>query len=536
MLIILQHNIKILSLMFLNSFFKHYYARYIACVLFLCVLLISNTSCQNHNFICNPDPYTSSVDEVNERIELSENISSKWFSFDSIISNTKWKYSDDIDWRLSQIQIPETELTTMPTSVLVKLCLDYPFFLDYTAADDYSDGISRLMSTFNGFKELIKRKDALKELTSQINAISVSEIVENAKNVHNDTSPKDNILYVNYVELLLSQIVSSQKDVNTILNLDVEQTSQRLLQEKSKYPDIYGPYSIEASKLCEESITTAKRNGVSIASSGNTISTESISTITLTTTFGRTVIGLVGLPELSASEKSSSDSYYRRTYPSATLLASSTSSYNCHSYAWNMSERGVTCWINGSNISQPNLDGTVSANNDNISQYWFDGLYSMTIDRYAQKIYYYRGDHSAIQSSVSGKYESKWGKGPLMRHSPTNCPSIYYSKYRSYFKKANPIIVCTAGVREIYVNETCTYSADGLPTGLDTSYRWEVVDNKNGDDVVGIYDTIQNESECSADVTFTRRGIYYINLYRTHANRGEILCSLDVYVVPPKNN
>lgn len=149
MLIILQHNIKILSLMFLNSFFKHYYARYIACVLFLCVLLISNTSCQNHNFICNPDPYTSSVDEVNERIELSENISSKWFSFDSIISNTKWKYSDDIDWRLSQIQIPETELTTMPTSVLVKLCLDYPFFLDYTAADDYSDGISRLMSTFN---------------------------------------------------------------------------------------------------------------------------------------------------------------------------------------------------------------------------------------------------------------------------------------------------------------------------------------------------------------------------------------------------
>lgn len=47
--------------------------------------------------------------------------------------------------------------------------------------------------------------------------------------------------------------------MNTILNLDVELTSQRLLQEKSKYPDIYGPYSIEASKLCEESITTAKK-------------------------------------------------------------------------------------------------------------------------------------------------------------------------------------------------------------------------------------------------------------------------------------
>ena len=494
------------------------------------MLLISNTSCQDHDYICNPDSYTSSIDKVNERIELSENISSKWFSFDSIISNTKWKYSDDINWRLSQIQIPQAELTIMPTSVLVKLCLDYPFFLDYTAADDCSDGISRLMSTFNGFEELIKRKDALKELTSQINTISISEIVENAKNVHKDISPRDNILYVNYVELLLSQIVSSQKDANTIINLDLEHTSQRLLQEKSKYPDIFGSYSIEASKLCEKSIKTAKRNGAAITSTINTIATESTSTITLTTTYGRTVIGLVGLPELTDSEKSSLDSYYRRNYPSATLLASSTSTYNCHSYAWNMSERGVTCWINGSNISQPNLDGTVSANDDNISSYWYDGLYSMTIDSKALKIYYYRGDHSAIQSSVSGKYESKWGEGPLMRHSPTNCPSIYHSKYRSYYKKANPIIVCSAGVREIYVNETCTYSAEGSPIGVTTPYRWEVVDNKNGDDVVGIYATIQNESESSADVTFTRRGIYYINLYRTHPDRGEIMYSLDVYV------
>ena len=513
------------------NFFKHLFARYIACITSLCALLISNTSCQDHNLICNPDSHTSSIDEV------SENISSKWFSFDSIISNTKWKNSDDIDWRLSQIQIPKAELTTMPTSALVKLCLDYPFFLDYTAADDCSDGISRLMSTFNGFKELIKRKDALKELTYQINTISVSEIVENAKkNVHKDISPRDNILYVNYVELLLSQIVLSQNDANTILNLDMEETSQRLLQEKSNYPDIFGSYSIEASKLCEESIKTTKRNRVSIAASSNTISTQSISTITLTTTFGRTVTGLVGLPELTDSEKSSLDSYYRRNYPSATLLASSTSTYNCHSYAWNMSEMGVTCWINGSNISQPDLDGTVSANDDNISSYWYDGLYSMTIDSKALKIYYYRGDHSAIQSTVSGKYESKWGKGPLMRHSPKNCPSIYHSNYRSYFKKVNPIIVCSAGVREIYVNETCTYNAEGFPIGLDTSYRWEVVDNKNGDDVVGIYATIQNESDCSADVTFTRRGIYYINLYRTHPDRGEIMYSLDVYVVPPRNN
>ncbi len=517
-----------------NTFFMHCNTRYVACFFVLWVLLICNTSCQDYSFTCNSDSFTSSssIDKVNERIELSENISSKWFSFDSIISNTKWKYSDDIDWRLSQIQIPETQLTTMPTSVLVKLCLDYPFSLDYTAADNCSDGISSLMSTFNGFEELIKRKDALKELTSQINTFSVSEIIENAKNVHKNASPKDNILYVNYVELLLSQIVASQKDVNTILKLDVEQTSQRLFHEKSKYPDKYGSYSLEASKLVEEAIKTAKRNGAAITSTSNTITTGSTSAITLTTTFGRTVTGLVGLTEYTASEKLSLDSYYSVFYPSATLLASSSRLYNCHSYAWNMSEGGVTCWINGSNISQPNLDGTVSANDDNIAQYWYDGLYSMTIGRKAEKIYYYRGDHSAIRSNVSGKYESKWGAGPLMRHSPTNCPSIYHSQYRTYFKKVGQIMVCSAGVRQIYVNEACTYSAEDLPIGLTTSYSWEVVDDKNGDSVVGTYATIQNESASSAEVTFTRRGIYYVNLYRTHPNRGEIMYSLDVYVVP----
>lgn len=39
---------------------------------------------------------------------------------------------------------------------------------------------------------------------------------------------------------------------------------------------------------------------------------------------------------------------YAIAYPNATEqgTATTTSTYNCHSYAWNMSEGGPTCWIN----------------------------------------------------------------------------------------------------------------------------------------------------------------------------------------------
>lgn len=33
---------------------------------------------------------------------------------------------------------------------------------------------------------------------------------------------------------------------------------------------------------------------------------------------------------------------YQKEFPNATILASSTAKYNCHSYAWNLSDGGTT--------------------------------------------------------------------------------------------------------------------------------------------------------------------------------------------------
>jgi hypothetical protein len=80
-----------------------------------------------------------------------------------------------------------------------------------------------------------------------------------------------------------------------------------------------------------------------------------------------------------------------------------------------------TCWLN----QTPDLH-----------LYWDDGSYELTTEGYAEKIFYYSGDHSAVKSLThSGKYESKWGSWPLVRHDPEYGPASYNMQYRRYYRR-----------------------------------------------------------------------------------------------------
>lgn len=104
--------------------------------------------------------------------------------------------------------------------------------------------------------------------------------------------------------------------------------------------------------------------------------------------------------EYSSAEITSLNNQYRSAYPNAILIGDASTTYNCHSYAWNISAGGTTiCWIN-----QKNASGGA-----NISKYWSENTYMSTTEANAYKIFYYNGDHSATRSSVAGYYESKWG-------------------------------------------------------------------------------------------------------------------------------
>lgn len=131
--------------------------------------------------------------------------------------------------------------------------------------------------------------------------------------------------------------------------------------------------------------------------------------------------------ELTQNEINNINKIIANTYPSAITLSPATATYNCHSYAWNMTCGGPICWVNSGN------------NNANISINWTDGSYIETTADQAEKIHYYNGDHSAIVSAtVTGMYESKWGAWPLLRHAPEYGPKDYNMSKRRYYKRNIP--------------------------------------------------------------------------------------------------
>lgn len=50
--------------------------------------------------------------------------------------------------------------------------------------------------------------------------------------------------------------------------------------------------------------------------------------------------------EMTSQEIAELNSFTIKTYPNATFLSNSSATYNCHSYAWNVSDGGKKYWIN----------------------------------------------------------------------------------------------------------------------------------------------------------------------------------------------
>lgn len=104
-----------------------------------------------------------------------------------------------------------------------------------------------------------------------------------------------------------------------------------------------------------------------------------------------------------------------------TFAGEATYAYNCHAYAWYVSEGYSYVWLN-----TPGDDA-----------FWNDGSYVLTTDMSrAKKVSYASDDHSAIIASQNGYFKSKWGAGPLFIHKPTDCP--YNASTLRYYRYPDP--------------------------------------------------------------------------------------------------
>lgn len=128
--------------------------------------------------------------------------------------------------------------------------------------------------------------------------------------------------------------------------------------------------------------------------------------------------------ELVSGDYSSSDKEYLKNYwlnyysNRIIFISEATRSYNCHAYAWHVSEGGIKVWIN-----TPDDD-----------KYWDDGSYISASSSDGTKVSFSSDDHSAITTSQSGYFQSKWGPSPLFKHAINDCP--YNSSTLNYYKKA----------------------------------------------------------------------------------------------------
>lgn len=177
----------------------------------------------------------------------------------------------------------------------------------------------------------------------------------------------------------------------------------------------------------------------------------------VTTPKGSTVIAWIR-EEMSSSDIIFIENTAAAQYPNAEKLAAASQTYNCHGYAWHMTEGGSNRWI-----------GVGSTSHEDI--YMTDGSYTeVTSGASPRKISYQSDDHSAVSTDQAGVFISKWGAWPLMRHASNYCP--YNSSSLRYYIKTS--LMNIQGLDALPSNAQTTYTLPYTPVAPIT---WSVSSN-----------------------------------------------------------
>lgn len=143
------------------------------------------------------------------------------------------------------------------------------------------------------------------------------------------------------------------------------------------------------------------------------------------------------------------DFYFKTRYPNAEAIDtypatddpdiyySSSRRFNCHGYAWYMMSS------EGSGLNDPRWIGYYYTTDEDI--FMTDGSYTEVQNEvYPGKVSWASGDHSAISTSETGRYISKWNEYPLMEHdwddSPFGTQNLKYYQLNCFRKIENKTI------------------------------------------------------------------------------------------------
>jgi len=135
-------------------------------------------------------------------------------------------------------QIPDNIMEALNTKDLVKICLNFPMFLDFAFVEDERSGAAFAIKRFNGLGELSKRKDGVMEL---INAYREYPVFTQ----HPEKSSKDYFTpyRLPWIELLLAD-EAFIKQLNEQEAATLEQIVVEKYEQKVENVHVYGVWNI----------------------------------------------------------------------------------------------------------------------------------------------------------------------------------------------------------------------------------------------------------------------------------------------------
>lgn len=380
----------------------------------------------------------------------------------SVITNDNWRHIESIPERITGLQIRPDVIHTIPTQELLDSCVNFPYLFNFYLYGRDQHAFELLTDEFNGLKELLNRNDAF---------IYIYNRMENFPNDFECIKKEDNVgkgrfslqtLFVEY--LLIQDAVFTQIEDGMMDSLI--SVIEKNLEIIHNNPLIFGSVHDVPISMAISRMNRIRGKNLSLKSSGNGYSNTIIYTPN-----GTPVSALIATQEHNTNDSLMIIAEMATKYSQAEIIDGPTKKYNCHAYAWHVSEGGNKVWLN-----RPNE-----------SNYWSDGSYMEVPESIATKVSYL-GDHSAIRIS-SNEYISKWGNGALVRHAPNYVPVSYSSPNKYYVRTPQirgSVILCSSN----------TYYLENSIAGCYTIWSLSGSEASNF--------TIQNNTPSTGQCTITR--------------------------------
>lgn len=356
----------------------------------------------------------------------------------------EWKKLDSYSERLEKCQIPKDVLPHLDTPQLVDLCMEYPFLMNIYVFGDPFYGYDVLFDDFNGIRELFGREDAYECITNAYADMLGENYVYMKLKVKTPYEIGEYKFLVSFLELTLGnkKLIAGQDTESKQKALGLLTDGfEKLLETEEEYNHYYALANICARENIESSIKGKKseydyKSLLNKSRLGKLGYVDSLISrpignydgrraYTLTPN-GSKVRILVDRQEFTQEYINSYTSYYQDIFPEAILLEPSTNIYNCHAYAWHMTEGGFTCWV-----GEYPEDEYI---------YMTDGSFIEVDEGPAPRKISYRNknnklnEHSAVATNKPGIVISKWGPFPLMEHKTLECPFGDGAELRYYIR------------------------------------------------------------------------------------------------------